>query len=618
MHSPYSLFLCLFSGKVRTTPEGRSGLIHGVRFAGNHKVMVNVWAPFQKTMSVKNISSGETGEMKGLQRGYFSSVIDGTPGDRYVFVLANGREIPDPASRFQPEGIDTPSMMIDTGKFQWKCEGWDTYDMKESIIQEIHVGTYTRGGTYPELADHIDHILDTGINTIEIMPLAQCYGSRNWGYDGVFLYAPSCSYGSPEDLKNLVDYCHGKGINVILDVVYNHLGPLGNVLPELGPYFSSTYHNPWGDAINFDGSGSDEVRSFVLQNVRYWIEEYRMDGLRIDAIHSIYDSSAKHILAEISDLVHRLEIELDRNVRIIAETDRNDPGTVTERQKCGYGFSGQWNDDFHHALHCFLSGERSGYYMDYGDFNQIVHAYRNGFVYDGVYSKFLQRTRGSRFDEIPMERLVVFTQNHDQVGNRAFGERPITIYGERKALIFAVAVLASPFTPMLFMGEEFGSGSPFLFFMESRNREFSEKVFQGRKDEFSDFNWGNDIPDPGDIETFLASKVDHARSGDRTGRRFQSYYRNLISIRKKYIQGFKPEVWSDSDRRIIMLDYRETGVKVIMSLSSDEHPVDIRTGGLVILDTEDESIMEPGSGRRIENTIINMHPYSAIIVRYSH
>ena len=598
--------------------EKRFEIIHGVRITDKGEMVVNIWAPLQKKMKLKNISSDVTTDMEKAKRGYFSSIMDGKNGDRYVFITESGKEIPDPASRFQPEGIDSPSMVIDTGSFKWKNDRWQTYSMKESVIQEIHVGTYTEGGSYRGLSDHIDHILDTGINTIEIMPLAQTYGSRNWGYDGVFPFSPSYSYGSPEDLKNLVDICHGRGLNVILDVVYNHLGPLGNVFPILGDYFSSTYHNPWGDAINFDGKGSDEVKSFVMQNVRYWIEEYRMDGLRLDAIHSIYDSSPLHILKEITDLVHDMEKKLGRNIRIIAETDRNDPETVRERDRCGYGFTGQWNDDFHHALHCFLSGERSGYYMDYGNFEQIVHAYRNGFVYDGIYSEFLGKTRGSRYADLPMERLVVFTQNHDQVGNRAFGERPITIMGERKALLFAVAVIASPFTPMLFMGEEFGSASPFMFFMESKERDFAEKVFRGRIEEFSGFGWGDDIPDPSNIKTFLESKIDHKRSGERTGKRFMDHYKNLISIRKKYIQGHKPEVLSEETSHLIVLDYRDTGVKVAMSFSSKEEELDLGTEGSFIFDTEDSGVRESVSEKRVKGGVITMQPFSAVIMKYSH
>lgn len=581
------------------------------------EVEINVWAPLQKDLRMKNISSGETINMQRKEKGYFSAVTDGKNGDRYIIITKSGKEIPDPASRFQPQGIDSPSMMVDTGSFKWKNNRWETYIMKESVIQEIHVGTYTEGGKYSDLSRYIHHIVDTGINTIELMPLAQFYGSRNWGYDGVFPFSPSYSYGSPEDLKNLVDECHGKGLNVILDVVYNHLGPMGNIFPILGYYFSSTYHNPWGYAINFDGRGSDEVRSFVLQNVRYWIEEFRMDGLRLDAIHSIYDSSPLNILKEITDLSRYLENKLGRNIRIIAETDRNDPETVRERNNCGYGFNGQWNDDFHHALHCFLSGERSGYYMDYGNFDQIVHAYKNGFVYDGVYSEFLGKTRGSRYAGLPMERLVVFTQNHDQVGNRAFGERPIAIMGERKALLFAVAVLASPFTPMIFMGEEFGSANPFLFFMESEEREFAEKVFQGRRDEFSQFGWGENIPDPSHIETFISSKVNHERSEERTGKRFLAHYRNLISIRKKYIQGHRPEVWSDENRHLIVLDYADTHVRVVMSFSSKEENFHLNSDNSIIFTTEDCNTDESSPEKSAGGTII-MQPYSAFITKYHH
>jgi len=598
--------------------EKRFQIIHGVRFKERGEVEVNLWAPLQKEMRLKNLSSGQITEMKGSPRGYFSSATEGENGDRYVFVMKSGKGIPDPASRFQPQGIDSPSMMVDTGSFKWRNNRWKTYSIRESVIQEIHVGTYTEGGKYVDLADHLDHILETGINTIEIMPLAQSYGSRNWGYDGVFPFSPSYSYGSPEDLKNFVDLCHGKGLNVILDVVYNHLGPLGNIFSTVGHYFSSTYHNPWGDAINFDGKGSDEVRSFVLQNVKYWIEEYRMDGLRLDAIHSIYDSSPLHILKEITDLAGDLEKKLDRNIKVIAETDRNDPETVRERSRCGYGFNGQWNDDFHHALHCFLSGERSGYYMDYGNFDQIVHAYSNGFVYDGVYSEYLGKTRGSIYGDLPMERLVVFTQNHDQIGNRAFGERPISIMGERKALLFAVAVLTSPFTPMLFMGEEFGCSTPFLFFMESEDKDFAEKVFKGRKNEFSGFGWGDDIPNPSSVETFIASMIHHEGSGEETGKRFMSHYKNLISIRKKYIQGHRPQVWSDGSRHIIILDYRDTSVKVVMSFSSKEEKFDLKAEGSLIFHTGDCDLGETVSEKRVEGGTVTMDPYSAFIVRYSH
>lgn len=588
---------------------------HGVEFLEDGLVRINVWAPLQESIKIRNIRTGEPNQLEKMQRGYWSSVIKGRDGDRYTFITSSGREIPDPAARFMPDGIDSPSMMVDTRRFQWKNNRWKTYSMKESIIQEIHVGTYTGKGTYSELEHYLDHIENTGINTIELMPLAQTYGSRNWGYDGVFPFAPSYAYGSPENLKEFVDSCHGKDINVILDVVYNHLGPLGNVFPLLGYYFNTSYHNPWGDAINFDGKGSDEVRSFVLQNVRYWLEEYRMDGLRLDAIHSIHDSSPVNILAEITDMVHDLETKMNRHLRIIAETDRNDPKTVMETDRCGMGFSGQWNDDFHHALHCFLSGERSGYYVDYGAFDHIVHAYKSGYVYDGVYSEFLGMKRGTKYTGVPMERLVVFTQDHDQVGNRAFGERPISIFGDRKALIFATAVLMSPFTPMLFMGEEFGCKNPFLFFMETADRDFAKKVFQGRRSEFANFKWDTDIPDPANIQTFLSSRVDHQRAREEEGQIFLAHYRNLISIRKKYIKGLKPDVWSDGERKIIVLYYKETRLKMIMCFSSRMESLDLHITGSTIFSTEDCNIQEPSAEISINAGTLQMKPFYAIAVR---
>lgn len=591
---------------------------HGVEFLENELAKANVWAPLQKRMKIKNISTGETNEMEKMQRGYWSSVFKARDGDRYTFITSSGKEIPDPAARFMPEGIDSPSMIVDTRRFRWKNHHWKTYSMKESIIQEIHVGTYTGKGTYSELEHYLEHIENTGINTVELMPLAQTYGSRNWGYDGVFPFSPSYAYGSPEDLKEFVDSCHGRNINVILDVVYNHLGPLGNVFTLLGYYFNPNYHNPWGDAINFDGRGSDEVRSFVLQNIRYWLEEYRMDGLRMDAIHSIQDSSPVSILEEITDLAHDLERKMNRHLRIIAETDRNDPKTVMERDRCGMGFSGQWNDDFHHALHSFLSGERSGYYVDYGAFDQIVHAYKSGYVYDGVYSEFLDKKRGAKYTDVPMERLVVFTQDHDQVGNRAFGERPISIFGERKALIFATAVLTSPFTPMLFMGEEFGCKNPFLFFMETKDIEFAKRVSQGRRDEFAKFKWDRDIPDPSDVQTFLSSKVDHERINENDGQIFLAHYRNLISLRKKYIQGLKPNVWSSEEKKVIVLDYEETHLNVIMCFSSRIENLDLNIGGSTIFSTEDCNIQENAGEMPVNEGTLEIKPFSAIIIRTRH
>jgi len=587
---------------------------HGQTFLNDHEIELTLWAPLVSDAWVVLPESGKRVKMARDERGFHKVRVDAEEGSLYRFSLDNGKIIADPASRFQPFGVDGPSMFVNPSGYRWKHDSWETYGMGESIIQELHVGAYSPEGKYSGLKEKIDHLKDVGINTVEMMPLAQCYGSRNWGYDGVFPFAPNFSYGTPNDLKSLIDAYHGEGINVILDVVYNHFGPLGGVFHELGPYFSTTYRNPWGEPINFDSGGSDAVRGFILQNVRYWLEEFRFDGLRLDAIHSIYDSSPTSILKEISSLKDELQKNLDRRIKLIAETDRNDPSTVMPQEKCGLGMDAQWNDDFHHAIHAYLTGERKGYYSDYGDFDKIVRAFTNGFVYDGVYSGFLGKVRGSRFHVVPSDRLVVFTQNHDQVGNRAYGERPVTLMGDSSARLFAASVILSPFIPMLFMGEENGEKNPFLFFADSTDGTFTETVRSGRLSEFSAFGWDTAIPDPFAESTYKASVLDWDSAKLDRGMKFNKLYRDLIKLRAIYITGKKYACRrAAGNENVIEVRYGEN-FAVFLSYTHRMFQPAVEQPCEVIMDTSDPKYGGTGSERKSGKGQIIMEPYSAVAI----
>ncbi len=529
---------------------------HGYEFVDDEVVM-NVWAPKIKDMIVLRVKDGAKFPMNGSSGGFKSANVRLPPGERYYF-LADGQRIPDPASRFQPDGISGPSEII---KNDYEgVKKWKTYDLKDAIIEEIHIGTFTKEGTYESAEKMVDHFVNLGINHIELMPLNQTYGTRNWGYDGVFIFAPSYSYGRPENLRRFIDTLHENNINVILDVVYNHIGPFGNILGILGDYFSKSYINPWGQALNFDGPGSDAVRSFILQNIKYWIEEYKFDGLRIDATHAIFDSSPVHILKEISTTIKSLEHKLGRKIKLIAEDDKNDSAIVDRLEDCGYGFDASWNGDFHHSVHSYLTSENRGYYEDYGNFTDIIDCLKNGYLYNGKYSKYLRKTRGTVFAG-SRRKLVVFDSNHDQVGNRAFGERPVSLVGDLKARLFAAIVLLSPFTPMLFMGEEYGETNPFLFFIQTEDNEFANIVRNGRMNEFKDFSWNGNIPDPSSIESFDKSKLSWKLTDNR-GKQFIEFYKKMINLRKRIVSD-KYSV--SSENNVIRIDYEKASVYISFS-----------------------------------------------------
>lgn len=505
----------------------------GAAYLGENRCHFLVWAPRAGKVGVHLLAPHErTLAMQPQERGYHHVLVeDVAPGTLYYYRLDGGTEKPDPASHFQPDGVHGPSEVV-SGNFQWRDASWSGIGLRDYILYEIHVGTFTGPGTFEAVIPYLDDLKNLGITAIELMPVAQFPGSRNWGYDGVYPYAVQNSYGGPAGLKTLVDACHARGLAVVLDVVYNHLGPEGNYLPLFGHYFTDRYRTPWGPAINFDGRDSDEVRRFFIENALYWIKEFHIDALRLDAIHAIVDPSARPFLEELGAAVHEEAERLQRKVYVIAESDRNDSRIVRERTQGGYGLDAQWSDDFHHALHTLLTGERNGYYCDFGEARQVAAAYEDGYVYSGQYSSFRRRRHGNTSKDLPSERFVVFAQNHDQVGNRMRGERLSGLISFEGLKLAAGALLLAPFIPLLFMGEEYGETAPFQYFVSHSDPKLIEAVREGRQQEFAAFEWTGKIPDPQAESTFQNSKLHHDLRRDGHHQVLYDFVRELIRLRK--------------------------------------------------------------------------------------
>jgi maltooligosyltrehalose trehalohydrolase len=550
----------------------------------NAGVRFRVWAPKASAVSLVLVGEQEPPPMTPEERGYFSTFVQGLkPRSKYYYLLNGDRRRPDPVSRFQPEGVHGPSEVVDPNAFRWEDQDWKGIPLEEMIFYELHTGTFTEEGTFEAMIPLLGYLKnDLGVSAIELMPVAQFPGRRNWGYDGVYLFAPQESYGGPGGLKSLVNACHRMGLAVILDVVYNHLGPEGNYLGDYGPYFTERYRTPWGPAVNFDGPESDEVRKFVIDNALYWVTEYHMDGLRLDAIHGIFDFSAQHILDELRKSVHQQARRLGRPIVVIAESDLNDARVVNPPSKDGYGLDAQWNDDFHHCLHTLLTGERNGYYEDFGKFEQWVKALREGFVYSGQYSSFRRRRHGNSSKHLPPAKFIVFSQNHDQVGNRARGDRLSTRVPFEALKLAAGMVLLSPRIPLLFMGEEYGEKAPFQYFVSHSDQELIEAVRRGRKEEFSAFQWEGPLPDPQDEMTFLRSKIDLDLRHREWHHTLFAFYQALIRLRKEIPslsslekRGLKIEA-SGSDKAVLVK--RQCGEdRVIEVFNFGNEPLRIET-----------------------------------------
>jgi maltooligosyltrehalose trehalohydrolase len=506
-------------------------------------VHFRVWAPNLKTMAVKRADARDSqtllpsrdrkGAVTAMTRNgedFEAYIPDARPGDLYTLVLDGERERPDPVSRSQPQGVHGPSQIVDPDSFAWADSSWKGIPLAGHIIYELHTGAFTPEGTFEAVISKLPHLKELGITALELMPVAEFPGNRNWGYDGVDLYAPHSAYGGPEGLKKLVDACHRHGFAVVLDVVYNHFGPEGNYLAEFGPYFTDHYRTPWGSAINYDGRGSDGVRRFVIDNALYWLTEYHIDALRLDAIHGIYDFSARHILAEMSERFHAEAGQLGRQAWVIAESDLNDVRVIQPRSAGGLQLDAQWHDEFHHSVVSLLTGVGRGFLAGFGTLRHIRKAIVEGFVYDGVYSSHRGRRFGSSSADQPGERFVAFIQNHDQVANTFQGSRLSEIVSIEQYKVAVALLLCSPYLPLLFMGEEFGSHSPFLYFTSHSDPELARAVSEGRRKEFADFATGGEFADPQSPDTFEKSKIDWAQSSNNDVLRL---YRDLIALRKR-------------------------------------------------------------------------------------
>lgn len=508
----------------------------GAEYLKNDVCEFRVWAPFASSMLVVIYPPEmKIYPMRKQKFGYWSVIVDRIrPGMQYRYRIDDQDEyFADPASNSQPEGVFGASEIVDHNRFIWHDKNFRPVKMQNLIIYEMHIGTFTEAGTFEAAIERLDDLRELGVTAVEIMPVSQFSGDRNWGYDGVYPFAPQNTYGGPDGLKKFVDAAHMKDLTVILDVVYNHFGPEGNYISQFGRYFTHKYKTPWGDAINYDDEYSDEVRNYFVENAKYWLRNYHIDAIRLDAVHSIYDLSAKHILQEISEHVKMLETELGKDLLIIAESDLNDSRIIAHTHGGGYGCDAQWCDDFHHAIHSLLTSEKSGYYQDFGKTEHMIRALRDSYVYSGNYSKFRKRRHGNSALDFPGYRFVVFTQNHDQIGNRAFGERLSRLVNFEALKLAAGVLILSPYIPLIFMGEEYREDSPFLYFVSHTDQQLIASIQNGRRSEFSSFEWQDDIPDPQHVDTFQLSKLNWSKRTSGKHRIMLDYYKLLIELRRE-------------------------------------------------------------------------------------
>ena len=544
-----------------------------------------VWAPYAN--SVELVLASDRIQMPAEGGGWFAVEAEAAPGDPYRFSLDGNDPLPDPRSPWQPDGPHGPSRVVDHGAFEWTDDLWKGAPLASAIVYELHVGTFTPEGTFDAAIDKLPYLADLGITAVELLPVAEFSGEHGWGYDGVDLFAPHHAYGGPDGLKRLVDACHAHGLAVIMDVVYNHLGPAGNYLGQFGPYFTDKYATPWGQAVNFDDAGSAGSRAFFIENALMWLDDYHCDGLRLDAVHAILDTSALHILEEIAINVERLSAHLGRDLFLIAESDLNDPRLIRPREAGGYGLDAQWSDDFHHALHAVVTGERNGYYADFGNLEHLALALEEAYVYGGRFSPYRDRVHGRPATGLPGSRFFAYSQNHDQVGNRAVGDRLATLVSADLVKVAAAAVLTSPFVPMLLQGEEWGATTPFLYFTDHPDEELGRAVSEGRKREFEAFGWDPaSIPDPQDRATFERSKLDWDELTSDVHADIARWYKQLIRLRKELPElaaGDLDAVTAvfDDDQRALVV--QRGAVTIACNFSQSEAEVPIQGGVLPAL-----------------------------------
>ncbi|MGI4020910.1 MAG: malto-oligosyltrehalose trehalohydrolase [Janthinobacterium lividum] len=563
---------------VQINPKKRT---IGVNFNANQQAEIILWAPLAKSVELLLTDTNEKYPLKEALYGYWQLETSALKlGDLYRLILNGEKELPDPASLSQPESVHGPSQTVDL-QFDWTDQQWENLPLADYIFYELHVGTFTSEGTFAALESKLDYLKELGITAIEIMPVAQFPGERNWGYDGVFPFTVQNSYGGAKALQQLVNLCHKKSIAVVLDVVYNHFGPEGNYFAEFGSYFTKKYHTPWGSAVNFDDEYCDAVRQFYIENVLMWFRDFHIDALRIDAVHAIKDFSPKHIMREIRQYINQLSAETGRKHYLIAELDLNDPRFINPLEKDGFGMDAQWIDEFHHALRVTAGGEKSSYYSDFEGIIHLEKAYRDAYVYDGLYSPYRKKTFGSKAEQNAGEQFVVFSQNHDQVGNRMLGERSSQLFSFEMQKLMAGAVLVSPFLPMLFMGEEYGETNPFLYFVSHTDPELAEAVRKGRKKEFAAFHAEGEAPDPMDDASFMHSKLAWELLEQEPHQTMFQFYKELIALRKKlpalqHLNRQHLEVSSDIKSQTLMLHRWHQDNQVLCLLNFSSNPQQMR------------------------------------------
>lgn len=521
-----------------------------------------VWAPNVKRVELHLTENGQYILMQPEPGGYHSVTALVQPGTRYLYRLDGEKERPDMASFSQPEDVHAASQVVDLA-YDWTDAGWRAPSLRNSVFYQVHVGTYTTEGSFEAIIPHLPRLRDLGITTLQLLPIAQFPGWRNWGYDGVQLYAPHAAYGGVRGLQKLVDAAHNAGLAVFLDLVYNHLGPEGNYLWDYGPYFAHHYLGPWGDSVNFDGAASDPVRYFFIHNALYWLAHYHIDGFRLDATHALYDFSAYPFLEHLTAEIHEWSERNNRRVTVIAENDRSDRRLLLPREANGTGLDAQWLDDLHHTLHVTLTEERKGYYADYTDFSLMHKILREGFAYSGQYSPARNRRHGSASNDIPADRFIICTQNHDQVGNRMLGERLTQLTDYAGLRLAAVLLLTSPYVPLIFMGEEYGETAPFLYFISHMDEKLVQAVREGRAKEFAAFQWQGTPPDPGAIETYQQSKLNHTLRETDHHAMLYALYGTLLQLRREHPALTNPsradtDVYGNASEQTICLERRET------------------------------------------------------------
>ncbi|MFD5903403.1 malto-oligosyltrehalose trehalohydrolase [Streptomyces microflavus] len=579
-----------------------------------------VWAPEADTVVLEAAAVRYPMERDPEREGWWSARAEAVDGERYGFRVDDGPLLPDPRSRRQPDGPDGPSAVVDQGAYAWR-EGWAGRRLNRAVLYELHVGTYTPEGTFDAAAARLGHLAELGVTHVSLMPVCPFPGTNGWGYEGVSLWAVHEPYGGPEGLKRFVDTAHGLGLGVILDVVHNHLGPSGNYLPAFGPYFTDTHHTPWGAAVNLDAPGSDEVRAFLLGSALAWLRDYRLDGLRLDAVHALADTRALTFLEELSTAVDTLAVELGRPLGLIAESDLCDPRTTTPRQAGGLGLHAQWNDDFHHALHTALTGESQGYYADFAraPLAALAKTVTSAFFHNGTWSSFRGRTHGRPVDvtRSPAHRFVGYAQTHDQIGNRALGDRLAASLSPGLQACAATLVLTGPFTPMLFMGEEWGARTPWQFFTDHTDPELAEAVRNGRRREFGAHGWAEEeIPDPQDPATRDRSCLDWSEPEREPHARLLDWYRRLIALRRTLPDLHDPDLAAvktafDEDARWIA--YRRGDLRIAVNLADEPAAIPLgsgrhrRVGGRVVAAWE--PVGAPGA-----DGVLHLPPESCVVL----